>query len=75
MMVDGFGGMYFGTGKPNPTVNLVLNNKSKALTVLPGYSNTLIRAKLPKKLKPGSYQLIVSNSAGKSTDSVIINIP
>ena len=68
-------GNYFGTGKPNPTVNLVLNNKSKALTVLPGYSNTLIRAKLTKKLKPGSYQLIVSNSAGKSTDSVTINIP
>lgn len=68
-------GNYFGTGKPNPKVSAVLNNKSKALTVLPGYTNTLIQAKLPKTLKPGSYQLIVTNSAGSSMDSITINIP
>jgi hypothetical protein len=59
-------GQYFGAG---PKVFLVSGKKSKAAKVLPQNTDERIDIKVPA-LKPGVYQVVVSNGAGKSAERI-----
>ncbi len=61
-------GKYFGAAKPK--VFLKSGNKQKASKILKGYSDTSINFKIPKRTKSGTYQVVITNSAGSSVSNV-----
>ena len=61
-------GQYFGANKPK--VLFITGKKSKKATVLSDFTDTSVQIKIPKKIKAGTYQVIVNNSAGSSIDAV-----
>lgn len=72
-------GEFFGTGKPK--VYFVpdgdLSATRFAAKVLKGNTSTVIATRVPKRLKPGKYQVVVKNAAGESesTEAGIFTVP